>query len=183
MTSLGIWIVLEFMHLAWSLYCIIHYSLIIQSCYSHCSTILPLLCIFVCILWETVFSVPIPLWQINMVSNLMARRSSDLSKKGFWQILYEKLSKSSKFHHCTRSQGLPLNTPHKGIVDQACLINYVGCDENSKSTDYQPYFVYFILWFIGLSVCFTAFTTSSSVSFTTFATIDKSLPLHSRWSL
>ena len=120
------------MHLAWSLYCIIHYSLIIQSCYSHCSTILPILCLIVWILCETVFLVPRPLWQINIVSELTAGRSSDLSKTWFWQILHEILTKSSKFQHCTRSQGLPLNTPSKEIVDQACLINYVGCNEILK---------------------------------------------------
>ena len=36
-----------------------------QSCQFHCSTILPILCIFVCIICEIVFSVPRPLRQIN----------------------------------------------------------------------------------------------------------------------
>ena len=30
------------------------------------------------------------------------------------------------------AENLPLNIPSKGIVDQACLINYAGCDENLK---------------------------------------------------
>ena len=42
---------------------IIH--LIIKICYFHCSTILPILLLSVCILCETMFSVPRPLWQIN----------------------------------------------------------------------------------------------------------------------
>ena len=62
--------------------------------------------------------VPRLLWQINMVSDLTSGRSSFSQKHGFWQILHEKLSKISKFQHCTRSQGLPLNTPSKAIVDQ-----------------------------------------------------------------
>ena len=38
--------------------------------------------------------------------------------------------------HCTRSQGLPLNTPSKELVDQACLIDYDGCDESLKCVGY-----------------------------------------------
>ena len=53
-------------------------------------------------------------------------------KQGLWQILHEKLSKRSKFQHCTRSQGLPLNTLSKEIVGQACLINYARCEESLK---------------------------------------------------
>ena len=65
-------------------------------------------------------------------------------KKCFWHILHEKLSKSSKFQHCTRSQGLPLNTPSQGIVDQACLINCAGCDENLKRASCRTYGAPFI---------------------------------------
>ena len=36
-------------------------------------------------------------------------------------------------------KNLPLNIPNKGIVDQSCLINYYGCDENSKSVYCRPY--------------------------------------------
>ena len=43
----------------WNDHCIVSsfFHLITQSCYSHCSTILPILCIFVChSLWDCVFS-------------------------------------------------------------------------------------------------------------------------------
>ena len=30
------------------------------------------------------------------------------------------------------AEGLPLNTPSKWTIDQDCLINYAGCDENLK---------------------------------------------------
>ena len=93
---------------------------------------LTILCIFVCILCESVFSVPRPLWQINMVSELMAGWISDLSKTRFLTDLAWKLSNSSKIQHCTRSQGLPLNTPSKEIDHQDCLIDYAGCDESLK---------------------------------------------------
>ena len=39
------------------------------------------------------------------------------------------MSNSSKIHHCTRSQGLPLNTTSNELVDQAFLIDYARCDE------------------------------------------------------
>ena len=138
MTSLGIRFVLEFMHLAWSLYCISHYSLIVQSYYFFCSTILPILCIFFCILCENVFSIPRTLWQINMVSELTVGQSSDLSKTRFFTDLAWKLSNSSKIWHCTKRQGLPLNTPSKEIVDQACLIDYAGCDESINVQVVRP---------------------------------------------
>ena len=35
-----------------------------------------------------------------------------------------------------KAEGLPLNTPSNGIVDQACLMKYVGCDENMKCAGY-----------------------------------------------
>ena len=76
--------------------------------------------------------VPRLLWYINMVSDLSEGRSSDLSKTRFLTDLAWKLSNSSKIQHCTRSQGLPLNTPSKELVDQAFLIDYAGCDESLK---------------------------------------------------
>ena len=36
------------------------------------------------------------------------------------------------------AENLPLNIPSKGIVDQACLMNYDGCKENSKSAGCRP---------------------------------------------
>ena len=136
MTSLGIWIVLEFMYLAWSLYCITHSLLIIQSCYSFCSTIMPFSCLIVWnLLWDCDL-VPILLWQINMVSELTVGKILNLSKTRVLIDLAWKLSNSSKIQHCTRSQGLPLNTPSKEIVDQACLIDYDGCDESIKCASF-----------------------------------------------
>ena len=43
------------------------------------------------------------------------------------------------------AEGLPLNTSSKGIVDQVCLINNVGYDENLKCAGSWPYFVCLIL--------------------------------------
>ena len=43
------------------------------------------------------------------------------------------MSKIAPFNPTPEAKNLPLNIPSKGIVDQAYLINYAGCDENSKS--------------------------------------------------
>ena len=42
------------------------------------------------------------------------------------------------------AEGLPLNIPSKGIVDQACLINYAGCDENLKCAGCPTLFCLFV---------------------------------------
>ena len=55
------------------------------------------------------------MWNINMVSELMEGRISISQKQAFWHIFAWKLSNSSKLHHCTKSQGLPLNTPSVGV--------------------------------------------------------------------
>ena len=111
----------------------------------YCSTILPILGIFFYILCETVFSVPRPLWKINMVSDIMVGQSSDLSKTSLLTDLAWKLSNSSKIQHCSRSQGLPLNAPSKEIVDQACLIDYAGCDKILNVQSVRPYGAFFVL--------------------------------------
>ena len=57
---------------------------------------------------------------------------------------FSKIAPSSS---APEAEGLPLNTPSKGIVDQDCLINYVGCDENLKCAGCRPYgapFVFFV---------------------------------------
>ena len=38
------------------------------------------------------------------------------------------LSKIAPSITAPEAEGLPLNTPSKGVVDQACLINNDGCD-------------------------------------------------------
>ena len=57
------------------------------------------------------------------------------------------MSNSSKFQQCTRSQGLLLNILSKELVDQAYLIDYVGCDESLKCagclTLHFPFCFYF----------------------------------------
>ena len=63
------------------------------------------------------------------------------------------------------------------------MINYVGCEGNSKSAYYGPYFVCLIVRFTSLSVLFIAFATRISVSYTTFASLAQYSPLHSRWPL
>ena len=85
--------------------------------------------------WDWLF-VPRSMCKINMVSYIMVGQSSISQKQVFWQIFAWKLRNSSKIQHCTRSQGLPLNTPNKEIVDQACLIEYAGCDEILKCVGY-----------------------------------------------
>ena len=48
-------------------------------------------------------------------------------------ILFEQIAPSST---APEAENLPLNIPSEEIVDQACLINYAGCEGNSKSVDY-----------------------------------------------
>ena len=84
----------------------------------------------------------------------------------------KKLSKIAPSSTAPEAENLPLNIPSKGIVDQACLINYVGCEENSKSAGFRPYFGYLIVWFICLSISFTAFATTARYP-----------SLHSKWPL
>ena len=55
------------------------------------------------------------------------------------------LSKITPSSTTLEAENLPLNIPSKGIVDQAFLINYAGCEENSKSVGCQPYFVCLIV--------------------------------------
>ena len=81
-------------------------------------------------IWWDWFFVPRSMCKINLVSEHTADQRSISQKQDFWQISPWNLSNSSKIQHCTRSQGLPLNTPSKELVDQACLIDYAGCDES-----------------------------------------------------
>ena len=84
------------------------------------------------ILWWFWFLVPRSCARINMVLELTAERRTISQEQDFWQISPWEVSNSSKFQHCTRCQGLPLNIPSKELVDQACLIDYAGCDESLK---------------------------------------------------
>ena len=52
------------------------------------------------------------------------------------------VSKIAASSSAPEAEGLPLNTPSKGIVDQACLIKYDGCDENLKCVGSRPYFFF-----------------------------------------
>ena len=104
----------------------------IQCGYSFCIPFSPFSWIIVINLLMRLFLVPRSLCKFNMVSELTEGWSSISQKKAFWQISTWKLSNSSKIQHCTRSQGLPLNTPSKELVDQACFIDYAGCDESLK---------------------------------------------------
>ena len=63
------------------------------------------------ILWWDWCFVPRSMCKNNMVLELMAGRISISQKQAFWQISPWKVSNSSKFQHCTRSQGLPLVVP------------------------------------------------------------------------
>ena len=84
------------------------------------------------ILWWDWCFVPRSMWNINMVSELTMEWSSISLRQAFWHISAWNLSNSSKIQHCTRSQGLPLNTPSKELVDQDWLIDYARCDESLK---------------------------------------------------
>ena len=88
--------------------------------------------ILLIILWWFWFLVPRSCGRINMVSEHAVGRRSISQEQDFWHISPWNLSNSSKFQHCTRSQCLPLNTPSKELVDQACLIDYARCDESLK---------------------------------------------------
>ena len=106
--------------------------------------------------WDWLF-VPRSMCKNNMVLEHMERRRSISQEQDFWQISPWNLSNSSKIQHCTRSQGLPLNTPSKELVDQACLIDYARCDESLKCGGYPTlhcpfyfYFQFFYRWSIRL---------------------------------
>ena len=76
--------------------------------------------------------------QFNMVSEPWKDKELLLLQIHTW---IKKMSKISPSSNTPEVENLPLNIPSKGIVDQACLINYVGCEENSKSAGCRPYFV------------------------------------------
>ena len=103
------------------------------------------------ILWLFWFLVPRSCARINMVSEHTAGRRSISQKQDFWQISPWKVSNSSKFQHCTRSQGLPLNIPSKELVDQACLIDYAGCDESLECVGCPTLRYTFLFWFVGIN--------------------------------
>ena len=48
----------------------------------------------------------------------------------------KKLSKIAPSSTTPEVENLPLNIPTKGIVDKDCLLNYVGCEVNSKIADF-----------------------------------------------
>ena len=66
-----------------------------------------------------------------MVSDPWQDKSLLLLKTHTWII--KEMSKIAPSSTVPEVENLPLNIPSKGIIDQASLINYVGCEENSKS--------------------------------------------------
>ena len=78
-----------------------------------------------------------------MVSELQQDKALLLLQIHTW--IKKKLSKIAPSSTTPEAENLPLNISSKGIVDQAFLINYAGCEENSKSAGCQPYFVYLIV--------------------------------------
>ena len=134
----------------WSCIVLLNLCVNIQSGYSFYSTITPFSWLIVIFLWWDLCLVPRSLCEINMVSELTVGRSSDLSKTRFLTDLAWKLSNSSKIQHYTRSQGLPLNTPTKEIVDQAWLIDYAGSDESLKCVGCMTLWCPFCCDFSGL---------------------------------
>ena len=120
--------------------------------------------------------------QFNMV--LEPRRTRHFSSLDLLlDHFFEQFCNFAPSSTAPKVENLPLDIPSKWIVDQDFLINYAWCDENSKSAVCWPHFVHLIDWFTGLSVSFTAFTTSIPISFTSFATAIHSPSLHSKWSL
>ena len=82
----------------------------------HCSTIMPFSCLIILnLLWDCVL-VPRLLWHINMVSELTEGWISFSQKHGFLRILHEKLSKSSKFQHCTKAKTYHLIPQFKELL-------------------------------------------------------------------
>ena len=57
----------------------------------------------------------------------------------------QKLSKFAPSSTTPEAKNLALNSPSKGIVDQDCLINYAGCEGNSKSAYCRAYFICLIV--------------------------------------
>ena len=95
---------------------------------------------------ESVFCLKYCCERINMVSQLMVGGSLLFKKTWFFSIFGKQIEQNLKFHHCTRSRMLPLNTQSKGIFYQAFLINYVGCDENLKCVGSWPYSAPFVFF-------------------------------------
>ena len=108
----------------------------IQSDYSFHSPFIPFMSYLLINIWWDWCFVHRSIYNINIVSEIMVGRSSISQKQAFWQIFAWNLSNSSKIQNCTKSQGLPLNTPSKELVDQACLIDHAGCDERLECVGY-----------------------------------------------
>ena len=136
------WVKPLIMHGIVILYCLYKYTERKPIWYSSYFQFMSILLI---ILWWFRFLVPRSCARINMVSELTVGRRSISQKQDFWQISPWKVSNSSKIQHCTKSQGLPLNTPSKELVDQACLIGYAGCDESLNVQAVWPYGALFVL--------------------------------------
>ena len=79
-----------------------------------------------------------------MVSEPQQDKALTLQQIHTWIKVYF-LSKIAPSSTAPKAKNLPLNIPSKGIVDQACLINYDGCEGNSKSVGCRPYFFYLIV--------------------------------------
>ena len=123
----------------------------IHSCkpFFHCFILQFLSKIVLSILWVVCWSTDLCA-QFYMVSNPWHEKELLLLQIHTWII--KKLSKIAPSSTAPKAENLPLSIPSKGIVDQVFLINYAGCEEISKSTGCQPYFVCLIVWFTGLSV-------------------------------
>ena len=63
------------------------------------------------------------------IPKLQIKQHTSPPQISYWIIFLSKFSPSSI---APEAENLLLNIPSKGIVDQDCLINYVGCDENLK---------------------------------------------------
>ena len=75
--------------------------------------------------------------QFYMVSEPRQDKALLLLQIHTWIIII-KLSKISPSSTAPEVENLPLNIPSKGIVDQDYLINYAGCEGNSKCVGCRP---------------------------------------------
>ena len=75
------------------------------------------------------------------------RRDEDKSLKNniFDRFLHEIWVIAQESSTAPEAAGLPLNTPSKELVDQACLIDYAGCDESLNVQAVWPYGALFVL--------------------------------------
>ena len=82
------------------------------------------------------------IYELNLIWYQCLSKQSTSPPQIFRWIIF--LSNFLHSYSAPEAEGLPLNIPSKRSVDQACLINYDGCDENLKYVGSRPYFSFYV---------------------------------------